>query len=225
MPIEVEVKSLLGKQAAADAFIESIDQFNPELIEISNQLNHYFIGDDIDAVARATKALFSDAQQQELTQIVNQGQNHSVRTRQLNDLVLLVIKASIDETTSSNGITRLEFEHQVQLSLNELDQKILAAGYEYQAKWSRHRQLWEVVFQGTKVFISLDKNAGYGYLAEFEIGVDHQAQVADARAKIDALMRKLDVQELSQDRLARMFAHYNQHWSEYYGTDKTFVIE
>jgi hypothetical protein len=38
-------------------------------------------------------------------------------------------------------------------------------------------------------------------------------------------MAKLGVEELPQDRLERMFAHYNAHWPEYYGTEKVFVIE
>jgi hypothetical protein len=38
-------------------------------------------------------------------------------------------------------------------------------------------------------------------------------------------MQELGVDELAQDRLARMFAHYNQNWPDYYGTDKTFTIE
>jgi len=38
-------------------------------------------------------------------------------------------------------------------------------------------------------------------------------------------MTKLDVEELPQDRLERMFAYYNKNWPEYYGTEKIFVIE
>jgi hypothetical protein len=30
---------------------------------------------------------------------------------------------------------------------------------------------------------------------------------------------------LAQERLERMFAHYNQNWPEYYGTTKVFIIE
>jgi hypothetical protein len=38
-------------------------------------------------------------------------------------------------------------------------------------------------------------------------------------------MAELGVEELLQDRLERMFAHYNEHWQEYYGTDRTFIIQ
>jgi len=38
-------------------------------------------------------------------------------------------------------------------------------------------------------------------------------------------MKRAGLEELDQARLARMFAYYNAHWSEYYGTEKIFVIE
>jgi hypothetical protein len=38
-------------------------------------------------------------------------------------------------------------------------------------------------------------------------------------------MAELGLDELPQERLARMFEFYNQNWSEYYGTDKTFNID
>jgi len=47
----------------------------------------------------------------------------------------------------------------------------------------------------------------------------------EARASISSLMESLGVQELPQDRLERMFAFYNAHWPEYYGTDRIFTVE
>ena len=73
--------------------------------------------------------------------------------------------------------------------------------------------------------VCIDKNAGYGYLAEFEKVLDDEAALASARAEIEAVMQELGVAELPQERLERMFAHYNQNWPDYYGTDKVFVIE
>ena len=73
--------------------------------------------------------------------------------------------------------------------------------------------------------ISIDKNAGYGYLAEFEIVTDKEAELDTVKEKLLSFMKKMGVSELPQDRLERMFAHYNAHWPEYYGTEKTFIIE
>jgi hypothetical protein len=38
-------------------------------------------------------------------------------------------------------------------------------------------------------------------------------------------MKSVGAEELNQDRLARMFAFYNAHWPEYYGTEKVFTVE
>jgi adenylate cyclase class IV len=106
------------------------------------------------------------------------------------------------------------------VSLDELDLLLLDAGFVYQAKWSRERE--EYAYKGASV--CLDKNAGYGYLAEVE-KIVHDEALADAvRAEIDEIMLELEIVELDQDRLARMFAHYNANWPEYYGTDRVFFI-
>ena len=73
--------------------------------------------------------------------------------------------------------------------------------------------------------VTLDKNAGYGWLAEFERVVEDETMVDSAGKEVRALMRELAVDELPQDRLERMFAHYNARWPEYYGTEKIFIIE
>jgi len=73
--------------------------------------------------------------------------------------------------------------------------------------------------------LCIDKNAGYGYLAEFE-KVVQSAEVAEkTRDELRSVMSQLGVEELSQERLERMFAYYNVHWSEYYGTNKVFTIK
>jgi len=102
-----------------------------------------------------------------------------------------------------------------------LDALVLEAGYTYQAKWSRERE--EYVYKGANV--CLDYNAGYGYLAEVEKIVSDESLADQVRAEIDELMLELELEELQQDRLARMFEHYNQNWPEYYGTTKVFIIE
>ena len=135
--------------------------------------------------------------------------------------VLFVVKASVGDDSSENGVVRMEIEELVPLTLDELDKLILSAGFKYQAKWSRERE--EYSSRGTS--ITLDKNAGYGWLAEFERMVSDEKLLDEARAGIASLMDSLGVQELPQDRLERMFAFYNAHWPEYYGTDRIFTVE
>ena len=73
--------------------------------------------------------------------------------------------------------------------------------------------------------VCIDKNAGYGYVAEFEKILSNPDEIDQAKQSIRDEMAALGVEELDHARLERMFAHYNQHWPEYYGTEKTFVLE
>lgn len=220
---EIEIKSLLGEKDKAEALKAKMCALDPATACTSKnvQLNHYFAGGDIKQLFTATKNLFSAAEQVKFAKIVELGTDFSVRTRQRDDEVLLVVKASLDGGTSANTVSRLEFEEPVNLTLEALDALLLEAGYAYQAKWSRERE--EYLYKGTTVCI--DRNAGYGYLAEFEKVVAHGEAVDGVRAELEATMAELGVSELPQERLARMFAHYNENWADYYGTEKTFVIE
>jgi hypothetical protein len=38
-------------------------------------------------------------------------------------------------------------------------------------------------------------------------------------------MAELDLTELGQERLERMFEFYNKNWPDYYGTEKVFNLE
>ena len=145
----------------------------------------------------------------------------SVRTRQKDEEVLLVVKAAIDDGTSENTVKRIEFEEAVGISLKELDSLVLEAGFSYQAKWSRERE--EYTYKD--VGVCIDRNAGYGYLAEVEKLVSDESQVDAVHDEINAVMGELGLSELQQDRLGRMFDFYNENWAEYYGTNKTFSIE
>ncbi len=220
---EVEVKSLLGEKANADALKTRMCELDPSCTctSTNKQLNHYFTGGDIDALYEQTKHLFDAEEHKKFSAIVEKGSSFSVRTRQKDDEVYLVIKASVDEGTSENTVSRLEFEETADATLDALDELVLAAGYDYQAKWSRERE--EYTYKNANV--TIDRNAGYGYLAEFEKLTDDESQIGRVRSEIGALMAELGVEELSQERLARMFEFYNNNWQDYYGTGKTFVIE
>lgn len=220
---EIEVKSLLGEKSVADALKEKMQAADAEFtfLRQNKQLNHYFVGGDIEKMYEEVKGLFGEAQQQKLRYAIENGEGFSVRTRQKDEEVLLVVKASLDGGTSENTVKRIEFEEPVTLSLEQLDQKVLAADFVYQAKWSRERE--EYSYGGATV--CFDKNAGYGYLVEFEKVITDEAAVDAARDEIDTLMAELGVEELSQERLARMFEYYNENWADYYGTEKTFTLE
>lgn len=220
---EIEVKSLLGDEAAAARLKARMQELDPTvtLTSTNTQLNHYFEGGDLEQLFTNVEDLFDEAQLQKLRTTIERGTEFSIRSRQRDEEILLVLKASIDEGTSANTVKRIEFEEPVSITLDELDERLLAAGFSYQAKWSRERE--EYAFKGANV--CLDKNAGYGYLAEVEKIVHDETLADQVRAEIDELMFELELMELDQERLARMFDHYNTNWPDYYGTDRIFVIE
>ncbi len=220
---EVEVKSLLGSKERADELRRAMKVLDEdcEIVSHNKQLNHYFEGGTLDALLAAAAPHLTEENRAKLADLTTRTKSFSVRTRDKDDLVILVVKASVGDDSSANGVSRIEFEAQVPLTLAELDELVLSAGFAYQAKWSRERE--EYVCKG--VTICLDKNAGYGYVAEFERIVNDASQLEQARKDIEALMAKLGIVELPQDRLERMFAFYNKNWPQYYGTDKIFTIE
>jgi predicted adenylyl cyclase CyaB len=219
---EVEIKSLLGGEDVAETLRERMKLVDPKTVMTgqNKQLNHYFVDGDLAQLRTLIASHLSPEAQQSLLDITERAVDFSVRTRDKDGKVLLVVKASVGSDTSANGVARMEFEEKVNVSLDELDQILLNAGFRYQAKWSRERE--EYLCKGVNV--CLDKNAGYGWLAEFEKVVESESELEAARAEVKALMNECGVYELHQDRLERMFAFYNAHWGEYYGTNKVFTV-
>lgn len=219
---EIEIKSLLGSKENADVLRGKLREHGLTPKSSHSQLNHYFNEpENRDALFKMIKPLVSEERASALKQIICDGKKLSVRTREADGTVLIVLKASIGDDSSANGVKRIEFEEKVALSLEALDQKLLDAGLTYQAKWSRERE----EYTGKEVEVTIDKNAGYGYVAEFERVTNDAEKADDIRGELLSLMNELGVEELPQDRLERMFDFYNKHWEEYYGTDTIFNIE
>lgn len=220
---EIEIKSLLGTKENVERLKAKLEAYPLPFSFVSEnrQLNHYFTGGEAPRLMKTILPYLPTNTHEQFIKIIEEGKDHSVRTRQTDNKVIFVIKASLDDMTSSNGVSRMEFEAAVNLTLLDLDRLLLDAGYEYQAKWSRQREEYDI----GDVRVCIDKNAGYGYVAEFEKVIPDASHAENTKNELRALMDEIGVKELSQDRLARMFAHYNKHWRDYYGTERVFVIE
>jgi predicted adenylyl cyclase CyaB len=219
---EVEIKSLLGDRKRAKAVRSAIQKSGAKALGKHRQLNHYFVVPPEPRVLLNTiSPLLDEPNRTLLAKILLGGTKISLRTRQADGRVRLVAKASVGDDTSANGVSRLEIEASVKKPLAELDALLLSAGATYEAKWSREREEYRL----GDLMISIDKNAGYGYLAEFEKQVRAESEIASAKDNILRFMKEIGVEELPQDRLERTFRFYNEHWQEYYGTDKAFIIE
>lgn len=222
MKYEVEIKSLLQTEENAQKLRDKLEEQGIKLSNKYSQLNHYFSGDgDFAKLEADLLPLFDGEKKEKLKKILEDGSGHSLRTREMNKEVFFVVKASVDDTTSENGILRMEFEEKVDASLGDLDKILEESGFDYQAKWSRNRE----EYNKDNFYITIDKNAGYGYVSEFEIETEDQDGLADAKQEILDFMGELGLLELSQDRLERMFKFYNENWRDYYGTENVFNVE
>ncbi|MEK7461862.1 MAG: CYTH domain-containing protein [Patescibacteria group bacterium] len=217
---EIEIKSLLGNPERASNLRKKIKEKGGVFLGGHKQLNHYFVISDIEKFRDMLLPKIAKSKKEIFEKILADGKDFSVRTREADGKVILVVKASIGSDTSANGVSRMEFESEMKMTLNALDKLLLDAGLQYQAKWSREREEYKL----GDINICLDKNAGYGYLAEFEKVVTDRTLADTIKKELLGLMEDFAVEELSQDRLERMFTHYNKNWRDYYGTDKIFNI-
>lgn len=221
---EVEVKTLLGSQAAADRFIDTLKQHDDALAQTgqSNQLNHYFdSAGDLVALRKAVKPFLNAQDQTALDEILRQSKTFALRTRDADGQIRLVVKAAKGEGDNQHALERLEGEYETTASdIDTLDQAIQTAGYGFLSKWSRDRR----EYRYKDYTVTVDRNAGYGYVAEIEKIVPDSDQAERTRQDILAELESLGAEELSQERVGRMFEYYNQHWPEYYRTDKTFTV-
>ncbi|MEX2033349.1 MAG: CYTH domain-containing protein [Candidatus Colwellbacteria bacterium] len=221
---EVEIKCLLGDKNGADDLVRRMGEKDPGLAQLSfhKQLNHYFIGGDLSRLYQNIVPFLKEEKENQLQPLSREAKDFSLRTRWADGDVILVLKISVDDGTSFNTVGRREWEVKMpNLTLEELDALVLKAGFKYQAKWSRERTEYKYLGINT----AIDKNAGYGYLAEFEKVVDDETKVPEAKSQLRKIIEDLEAEELDQARLERMFAFYNANWQDYYGTDKVFVVE
>lgn len=221
---EIEIKILLWSEEKAQELVNKLyhNDASTTIIGENSQLNHYFLAQgDFEKLYQTVQQYIAPEHHAKLHQVIVEGKNHSLRTREVDGKVLFIVKASIDDTTSSNGTARIEFEEVINLPLQQADQILLDTWFPYQSKWSRQRK--EYKYKDYNVCI--DKNAGYGYVAEFEKVIADKDQAEATKEQIRKELEILGIEELNQERLERMFAHYNAHRPEYYGTEKTFIIE
>lgn len=223
MQYEIEIKALLGSQQNVDVLLQNLKQAdaNFTLKDEQLQLNHYFINGKLANLIEKLKPYFSAEQIKILQDIDEAAKAISVRARQKNGVTYMVVKGSLDSTDANHSHRRMEFEDPIAIDIEQLDDLVLAAGFELEAKWSAARKMYAFKDMTVDVMFS----PGYGYVVEFEKVIDDEANIEQTRQSLLALMSEFGVEELDAQRLDRMFKYYNENWAEYYGTDKVFTIE
>lgn len=222
MQHEVEIKSLLANKDQQDAVVAKMKQLDPEykLIKRVVHHNHYYKDGDLAKLVAHIGEL-SDEEADSLNDIKQRATSTSLRTRDISDTQsLLVLKGAIGGD-ADHAVDRLEFEKVVAMPQAALDQLVQDSGFTVLSKWYAERDQ----YQYKNVTVEIIFTSGYGFLTEVEY-VAHTAEEAKtAEQTVRNLMAELGLTELPGDRLARMFAHYNAHWQEYYGSRKTFTLE
>lgn len=226
---EVEVKVLLENKIELERFTQSLIKAGFGYIGQESQLNHYFSGKLSLELLEAIAPSASVSDVEKLREVLT-SDKQSVRTRQITDeiskepTVLLIVKSAL-QGTPENGLIRIEYEVQMSCTLDRLDNWLLEYGLKYQSKWSRDRKTYQSALIGDGlVTATIDRNAGYGYVGELEIMCSKE-ESTEAQNSLSSLLSELGFEELKVDRLDRMFQFYSANWREYYGTDKTFVME
>ena len=223
MQYEIEIKTLLGSQERSAELLAKVMGRDPEtkLVSTQKQLNHYYHGGNLAGLAKGVAAHITPQQATALNDIATRAKSINVRTRQKNDTVLLIVKGSLDDVSAAHSHHRMEFEAPVDLHITELDELVEQSGWQLEAKWQADRRIYDTMGLTLDMFFT----PGYGYMAEFEKVVAADEDRESAHQKLVDTMESLGVEELPNPRLERMFAYYNQHWREYYGTDNVFVVE
>lgn len=222
MQYEVEIRCLIPNPDQAKnlpAEIEKLGLTTDKTAEYS-QLNDYYVDGDIHQLAQNLNGVIAKAEAKLLADIVKGHNTFSVRARQNNDDVLFIVKATTGGS-ANHGVQRAEFEVPVTQSLDQLKDIITGSGYSVQARWMAHRTLYRI---SNGITLNSYFCAGYGYGAEFELLVEAGQQV-NAETRVRDFVQQLGLEPVDPEFMERMFAYYNAHWQEYYGTEKVFTLE
>ena len=144
MQYEIEVKALLGDQEASKNLLKKLadKDANFKQFDEQSQLNHYFIGGSIDNLVKSAKPYLALEKLDVLNEIAKKSTSISVRSRQKNGKTFLVVKGSLDSTSAVHSHRRIEFEEPIDLDIAVLDELIISAGYDHEAKWSAERKMY-----------------------------------------------------------------------------------
>lgn len=231
---EIELKVLLWNSFPPNTFIKALSKDFKSVVERGEetQRNHYFeIPHRSQIIPAFEERLPIDHEDKILIADFRNGKDIVIRTREITKWdtkeVILVMKSTIDQGTSQNGTTRKELEIKIPMTIEDLDTALIAyAEIKPQAKWSRTRTTFEVVDKDGFYFtVCLDKNAGYGYIAEFEVVVQNPTVLESTKKKLEDCITHMWLKELPADQLHRMFEFYNKNWETFYQTNNYFFIQ
>lgn len=98
-----------------------------------------------------------------------------------------------------------------------LDDILRSLGYEYDTKWYRKRREYKL----DNLNITIDFNAGYGWLTEIEKVVRVGGE-EKAKKEILELAKNIGIKPVKKEFIDKMYHYYKKHWPYYIRTKKVF---
>jgi adenylate cyclase class IV len=221
---EVEIKCLLGTSIdAVTALVGRMQSVDPSCTKTAHNvlLNHYFNCENPVLLKAVADKLLGGDELVTLSEIIEKSGVLSVRTRQKNDKVLLIVKGVPAGGDAIHGIDRMEWENKLDISITELDQALVDAGLSVLAKWSGYKDVYPFL----DVTIEVQFSPGYGYQVEIERVVEGDGDTSAAVARVKEVAALVGLQEVDHDLIGKMYDYYNANWQEYYATEKVFSPE
>lgn len=222
MQREIEIKCLLDGPAARDQLVAQLQQRFPQFSHLGTKtiISYFYQGGATKKqVSQAAERIVRPDELMELKMLLAKSDDLVVKCRSINDAKFFAVKGSPVGEDPVHAVNRLEFEVEVRMDLESVNAKLESAGIHIASKWSSRRDFYRL---DDSIKAEIEFVAGYGYKAELEIMIQDGEPTDAAVQSIQALAKELGLVEASQELLGRMYNYYNQHWQEYFNTDKVF---
>lgn len=222
MKREIEIKYLLNGKTGKNELIAALERVFPtHQKKATKTVISYFYKDGVshEQILTVGKNLLMPEEYIELQSVLNNSDALLVKARSIDDTVYFAVKGSAKGDDPVHAVNRIEFEAEVHVSLEDVGNIIEDAGIEIASKWSSRREFYTLE---NNIEMNLEFVAGYGYKAEIEIVINDGDSHEDAIKSIETIAGSLHLTEASQELFGRMYAYYNEHWQEYFNTDREF---
>ncbi len=224
MKREIEIKYLLADEGERDKLVDELNKHYPssKVVRSSVVISYFFKPTKSKfEILNFTKEILSTSDCNQLKNLIENSSEIDVRARSIDDIVYFVVKGAAEGDDPVHAVHRLEFETIIDLPLEELGKMIESAGVELASKWSSKRIFYEL---DANISMNTEFVSGYGYKAEIEVLIEDDESEAVIE-EIRQTAAKLNLDEADQKLFGRMYEYYNQHWQEYFNTDKVFPDE
>lgn len=94
---------------------------------------------------------------------------------------------------------------------NDLFRMLETLGYEVEIKWFRKR----IQLQYQQFDVTIDYSIGYGYIVEFELMVNEEVNIDQAKKELQSAFKKFNIDDSSKEEFNSKYNDYKNNWLEY----------